>query len=295
MLSTLKSFIRVARRSRPPMRVPLGLKTSDTCIVLGNGPSLDGDIRNHLGVISAMDSFCVNQFAESDLYATIKPKYYVFADPSYWSPGEPEELVQMREVLYQRIKSETSWDLGIFAPFAARQMLTSIFPQPSNVRLIFYNNVAVAGWGRMINALYRFGLGMPHVQNVLVAAIFLSLRMDYRSIILVGADHSWHQSIALDDNNRVCLMDSHFYHSEAQLKPFGEGRYRMDNLFVAFGRMFEGYWALRRYSDHLGSQIYNASSTTFIDAFDRRGLSGLLRDHEASLTAPGGPSEPVGR
>jgi hypothetical protein len=234
------------------------------------------------------DSFCVNQFAESELYTVIRPKYYVFADPSYWNASEPEELLLMRDRVFQRIILRTSWDLDIYAPFEARQLFVDVFSKSTNIRLTFYNNVSVSGCSRVTYALYDLGLGIPHVQNVLVAAIFLALRMHYRDIIVIGADHSWHQSLALDDANRVCLVDRHFYHSKADLRPFGEGRFTMATLFFAFGKMFEGYWALKNYSEYLGARIYNSSSTTFIDAFERRSLPEILAESKSLPAAPGG-------
>jgi hypothetical protein len=52
----------------------------------------------------------------------------------------------------------------------------------------------------------------------------------------------------------------------------------MDAIFHALGRMFEGYWKIDEYTKHLGAQIYNASSVTYIDAFKRMSFSDIGKE-----------------
>jgi hypothetical protein len=247
---------------------------------LGNGPSLYPDLRSYVDTARQIDIFCVNQFAESDLYEKLRPKYYVFADPSYWLDSEPEEILLMVARVISRIKGCTSWPLTVYAPFPARRAFEAAFSTAPNIRVVYYNNVPVAGPKRFAYALYRFGVGAPHIQNVLVASLFLALRMGYKNVVLLGADHSWHQTLVLDAANQICVKDEHFYDSDAELKPFGEGRFNMHMLFTAFGKMFEGYCRIEDYSQYLGARIYNASSLTFIDAFQRRSLADALAEFQ---------------
>jgi hypothetical protein len=43
----------------------------------------------------------------------------------------------------------------------------------------------------------------------------------------------------------------------------------MQELFEAFATMFRGYDMLQVYAKSVGCKIYNASSKTFVDAFER--------------------------
>jgi hypothetical protein len=142
------------------------------------------------------------------------------------------------------------------------------------------------------------GLAMPFCQNVLVAALYMTLRLNYKKIIIVGADHSWHQSLLLDDNNLVCMNNRHFYDQETSLSPWSkdgtvDNIWSMGELFHALAKMFEGYEEIEKYSLYRNAKIYNASSMTFIDAFQRRNILSLIEDIWTSVE--GRPSEMGGQ
>lgn len=282
MLATLLSLVRVARKSRYPRKLPEFSK-NDSCFVLGNGPSLFSDLNGRTNSLRSGDIMCVNLFAESDLYQQIEPRYYIFADPAFWEATVPENMVQMRRRCFDHILTRTTWDIIIAAPFEARALFESVFSKGATIRLMFFNNVPLWGNKRVLHLLYSLGLGLPSAQNVLIPALYLALRLGYKNIVLLGADHSWHESVSLDAANRVCLKDRHFYDQEAELKPFSmdgsaERLFTMDSLFHALATMFEGYRKIEDYSRHLGARISNASSVTFIDAFKRRSLSNVMSD-----------------
>lgn len=274
IILTIASLLMVVRYSRFVNKFPKSPLERDTCFVLGNGPSLNADLEKYNDFSCMGDVWCVNQFGESQLYEIIKPKHYVFADPSYWGEVESAKLIEMRNQIFESLIKKTNWPLSIYAPFQAKNYFNQIFQSATNIRLIFYNNVPVRGHKKVVEFFYKHGLGMPMVQNVLVAALFLSIHRGYKKIILLGADHSWHQTLQLDDSNRVCYQDRHFYETEAKLVPFTMGgheqeTFTMPQLFFAFANMFEGYWKIKEYSKFVGAEIYNASSVTYIDAFKR--------------------------
>ena len=255
------------------------------CFVLGNGPTLAMDLKDGLDFLCMGDVVCVNSFVETDLYEKIQPKYYVLADPGYWSTAWSESYVGTRKSLFDQILSKTSWTLTIYVPFEARELFEATFSSARNIHLSFYNTQLLQGNKDTLHMLYDLGLSMPPPQNVLIPALFLPLWLGYRKIILLGADHSWHQTLVLDDDNRVCVRQPHFYETDAKLRPFSMGMksshgeplfFTMDTAFYAFAKMFEGYWRIEKYATHLGAKIYNASSMTFIDAFKRKSIADLM-------------------
>lgn len=283
IFKTVISLARVIVRSHYQVSMPRVANESMPCLVFGNGPSLTEDVCEKIDLIKGLDIFCVGHFAESDLYKIVQPKYYVFADPTFWFPDAPSKTILTRARLFDRIISDTSWPLSICAPFEAREFLIDAFSGAPNISLLFYNNVPLYGMKRIVNMLYDHNLGMPHVQNVLVASLFLALRMGYAKIIMLGADHSWHETLALDEANRVCLRDRHFYDQDARMQPFevdgtGEEIFTMGALFHALGAMFEGYWNIAEYAKRQNAQIINASSVTYIDAFRRKKLPESLTE-----------------
>jgi len=200
----------------------------------------------------------------------------------FWVPDAPIETMKIRGRLFAAIATKTSWRMSVMAPIQAESVLAAAFNQSPWGDPVLFNTTAVLDSLSVSKYLYDHNLGMPPIQNVLVACIYIALRMGHKDIVLLGADHSWHESLALDDQNRVCLKDRHFYDKEASLSPFTmdgspDKIFTMDKLFHALGRMFEGYWSLARYSRSLNAFICNASSTTYIDAFPRTQLETALK------------------
>jgi len=253
------------------------------CVVLGNGPSLTCDISAVHDISQYADIACVNDFAITTLYDAIRPQYYIFADPCWWEEKSPENIISRREAVFSAITKCTIWQLSIFVPYEAAKYFSHIFLPSSYINLRYFNTDSCSDNSIIAHPIYDIGLAMPFCQNVLVAALFLVLRLDYKLIVLLGADHSWHESLALDVNNRVCMKNQHFYDKESTLTTWSkdgtdENIWSMSELFHALGRMFEGYSMLEKYAHHLNAKIYNASSVTFIDAFQRRDIATLIGD-----------------
>lgn len=276
------TLVRVVRHARTPSRLPRMDQSGKPILILGNGPSLDEDIAKALPDLASVDLMCVGRLAESHLYSALRPKYYVFVDPMWWSDNAPEVTKDLRNNLFDDIRKGTHWPMTILAPYAAAGYFKAVFADVDNLRLAFFNNTPVTGEPWLTTAVYDRGLGMPPAQNVLVACLYLCLHMGYKKVILLGADHSWHETLALDEQNRVCLRDRHFYDKAVALRPFtmdgsSDKIFTMDALFFALGRMFAGYWQIAAYAKTLGVRIINASSVTYIDAFPRLQLAEALQ------------------
>lgn len=272
LLATLISIVRIARHSKLT-RWPTRQVHRKCCLVLGNGPSLAADLKGGVD-LQFFDVFCVNRFAESDLYTQLRPQYYVLADPAFWEDGAASELLEMRDRLYKSIRENTSWGMQLFVPMKAVAFFEREFGPHDKIQVLGFNNVDVRGRAQMVHRLFDLGFGCPAAQNVLIPSIYIAIRSGYESVVCLGADHSWHEDIVLDEKNRVCLRDKHFYDTNAELKPWGMGGndgklFSMDAAFFALGKMFEGYWRLKHYAEYKGVKIYNGSSKTYIDAFER--------------------------
>lgn len=280
------TLVRVARHAHNPSRLPKIGRSDKPILILGNGPSLEEDVAEVLPRLASVDLMCVGRLAESSLYPALRPRYYVFVDPMWWSEDAPSVTQTLRANLFERMRTDTQWPMTILAPYAAAAYFKAVFADVPHLHLSFFNNTPVTGEPWLTTAVYDRGLGMPPAQNVLVACLYLCLHMEYKEIMLLGADHSWHETLALDEQNRVCLRDRHFYDKGVALRPFTmdgspDKIFTMDALFFALGRMFAGYWQIAAYAKRLGVRIVNASSVTYIDAFPRIPLDQALRslDH----------------
>ncbi len=277
---TILSLLRIVLHFRKPDKFNQLNLNAKFCFVIGNGPSLQDDLKRIKNLNLITHAWCVNSFAETEFYEKIQPVHYVFADPSYWQVMVSDRISEFREKLFRAIIDRTTWPLTIYIPYEANDYFEKKFIKSKYINLLTYNSVPVSGFPIIVRQLYKFGLGMPLPQNVLISALFLALISGYKKIVLLGADHSWHQTLELDAYNRVCLRDKHFYQEDEILMPFysniEESRtFTMPQLFSVLSKTFEGYWAISEYARYIGVSIINASSVTFIDAFRRSRHSNL--------------------
>lgn len=283
-LRTVLSLMRALRQSRFNCRtLTQTAKEGEACFVLGNGPSLFQDVADRLDFLSNQQVICVNQFANSEWFEKIKPSYYVLVDPMWWLDSAPQQTIVMRDALISSLLEKTNWKLYLLLPHEAKKLYDSKLSNSKYIQLVYFNRTPFWGARKLVYKLYDHGLGMPQAQNVLIAALFLSMRLGFKQIALLGADHSWHESLVLDENNQVCVRYGYFDNRTPKLAPFtidgSTGNiFTMGKIFLAVGRMFESYQEIEMYSCHLGVKITNLSSVTFIDAFKRKSIAAYLSE-----------------
>lgn len=272
--NTCISILKVLIRSDFSSKLPKA--ESDTCIVLGNGPSLKTSLTKHKDFFTIHPLLCVNNFSTTEEFALLKPKYYVILDYAFW-------LSEGKIVLdtVAALESKTTWPIQLFIPKIASssKRFEDLSNKNKNVHINYFNYTVFSGFPSVAHFFYNKNLAMPQSQNVLVASIFLSMNMGFKKTYIVGADHSWHQTLHLEKNNVLCIKDIHFYENEEKVnyRPFKKGThlketFKMYEIFTAWSKVFYGYIALENYSKYKNCRIYNASAITFIDAFEQVNL-----------------------
>jgi hypothetical protein len=108
---------------------------------------------------------------------------------------------------------------------------------------------------------------------VLIPAIMAGIWLGYKEISIVGADHSWMQSIWVDDNNNVVSVQPHFYKDDEKEQKRVDSEYkgyRLHQIINSFYVAFKSYHNIERFARSRGVKIYNATQGSYIDAFERR-------------------------
>lgn len=262
--SSIKSIGKTLLQSRQSARVkPSAL--GDTIIVLGNGPSLRQTIDDHLDTLKSTPCLAVNFAALADDFTAIKPRYYVLADPHFFSSNE---RVQQ---LIARLK-QVDWEMTLFVPATAKNV-----PDFSGSRVTVerFNAVGIDAWPWLETALLRRRLAMPRPRNVLIPSIMIALWLGYKRVLVAGADHSWMQSIWVNERNEVVSVQPHFYK-----EPEGEQKrvdseyrgYRLHEIVHSFYVAFRAYHQIARFAQAIGSQVINVTPGSYIDAFPRSPL-----------------------
>lgn len=273
-VNTCVSILKILIRSKFSNSLPSA--SSDTCIIMGNGPSLKTSLKNNPDFFQKHSIFCVNDFATTNEYTLLKPQYYVILDYAFWmSDGE----IVMNTI--HALEKKTTWPIQLFVPGIAskNKRFTELCKKNKNIHLNYFNYTVFYGFPSIAHFFYNKNLAMPQSQNVMVASIFLSINMGFKQTTIIGADHSWHQTLHLDNNNILCIKDTHFYEDEEKVKyrPFNKGThlqetFKLHEIFAAWAKVFYGYILLEQYSKYKNCKIYNASDVTFIDAFERKKL-----------------------
>lgn len=243
------------------------------CVILANGPCLTKDLQNNSSFISSKKIFCVNFFALSKEYEALKPEYYILAAPEFWLNKTSDYFNEKKEELIARLVEKTNWQMMLLIPFQAKGSdFNKRVSVNSQITFIYYNNTPVEGIKFVSHFLFKLNLGMPRPHNVLIPSIFLALNLGFEKITIFGADHSWHEEIKIDETNRVTVNHEHFYDGQSVCLPMYklDGKeYYIHDIFRKLHYAFKGYFVLRDYSEHLNAKILNASSKSYIDAFER--------------------------
>jgi hypothetical protein len=262
-MNSILSLIKVLFLSNFSLRAAKA--TNPRCGILGNGPSLKVTLEQDVEFLNQLELIAVNLFSTTKEYTQLKPKNYLLLDWSFMNPDHWHGRTGLRGIV-----ENTTWELNLFVP---KKMLKSAYfsnelAQNPNIRPIPFNYTIVSGYTNLTHWLFKQGLGMPQCQNVLVATLFYALNMGFKEIYLFGADHSWHEMIKLDDHNNLVVSDTHFYGQKDYDIAVRETSYMSQQLF-SLHKAFYGYEVLARYARSLGIKVYNASTRSYVDVFEK--------------------------
>lgn len=270
-INTFVSVLKILVQSGFGIQLPLA--QSESCIVLANGPSLKLSLEQHPEFFKQHPLICVNTFALTPEFTSLKPAYYVILDPFFWE----KENEAINET-FKNLEEKTNWDLHLLIPNHAKNQkaFTRLRKNP-HIKITPYNYTVFKGFAGWAHWFYKKNLAMPQSFNVTIAALFMGINMGYKKIYLTGADHTWHENLHMSEDNILHTKVAHFYENEVQVsyKPYFKGSdpqrgtQKAHEFFDIWSRTFKGYWNLKAYADYRRCTIYNASAISFIDAFER--------------------------
>lgn len=265
---TLGKAILLSRR--PSAASPCREGSEGRVIVMGNGPSLRGVIEKERDALMSADRMAVNFAANAPEFASLSPQYYILADPHFFCGLDKDPNVAR---LWKNLAAVT-WPMTLWLPARYRKISAALrMSLPKNVEVKWFNLTPGEGGGALTRRLIDAGLVMPRPRNVLIPAIMCAMREGYKEIELVGADHSWLQSLWVDDANRVVSVQPHFYKDdkkELDRVATEYAGYHLHDILYSMVVAFRSYFDIRRYADRRGVHIVNSTPGSYIDAFDRR-------------------------
>jgi hypothetical protein len=135
------------------------------------------------------------------------------------------------------------------------------------------NCVEYRGYEFLRNIFYKKGLSAPRLQTVANMAIYVGINSGYSEVDLYGADHTFLDSLCVNDKNQLCNRDKHFYDNAAvELKPIimGDGKvWKIANYLEAISYMFKSHDLLEKYSKSENVKIVNCTKGSMIDSYEK--------------------------
>jgi len=282
------SILRILFLSKFNIRLKKGTNY-DSCVILGNGPSLNQFIKEQSDFLSGKATLCVNYFARSkEEYLKFKPDYYVINAPEFWQKEEKEGWQEERMEIFQIIAALTQADIKLFVPKMAKRhkKWKENLEKNEHISIIYFNNIPIEGFRFLTHWAYKSNLGMPRPHNVLIPSILFMINLRYTELYIVGAEHSWLKELFVTNENKVLLSQKHFYHADKneEKTEFNTGKARpmylgatkkerkLHEVLEKFFYAFRSYWELKDYAAYRGTEIFNLTKDSYIDAFTKRQL-----------------------
>lgn len=268
VMAVKENFRNYIRRAGPAGDPARGM------VILGNGPSLAGDLPRLVErrEYAAKDFMAVNYFALDERFTTVRPAYYVLSDPMFFRDSAYRDRVAE---LYRALNEKVAWPMNLYVQYynPERFDYRAALPNP-NIRIVRFHSQMYSGFRCLEFRLFRRGLGSANFGTVVQVGEYVALLLGYRSIELYGVDHTLLDGLCVDDGNRLCRADRHYYDAEPRAPQpvymkVPHVPYTMSVYLAEVAELFRGHEVLRDYAAWLGACIVNRTRGSMIDAYER--------------------------
>ena len=281
LVQSILSFLKILFRSN--LFLKKHKTETETCIILGNGPSLKKVLENEQDILNATTLICVNKFPDTPHFTKLKPEYFIFASPHYWETDTIDPNTSVRKNIVKALIEKVDWNLNMFCPNQAKSNPSFVQKLKSNpnINLIFYNTTPIEGLAYFNRLFMNLGWGSPRPHNVLIPATLMAINCGFKRILLTGADHSWIPLISVTEENIALVNQQHFYDENTSKSDLmyvdAKTPRRLHEILEKFMYSFRSYFDLKDYAETKGVKIYNCTPGSFIDAFDRKPLQEIYK------------------
>lgn len=267
---SIKSLFKLMLKSRKSTILKVA-SDEDSIIIMGNGPSLNDAIVNSFDKLTTIPTLAVNFAANAPQFTQLRPRYYVLADPHFFVATDDVNVKKLMNNI-----SSIDWKMTLFVPFEAKKRGFAI--NNENIKVEYFNFIAVEGFEWIENWAYASGRGMPRPRNVLIPSIMIAMKLGYGNIYVTGADHSWTKTLSVNERNEVVSIQPHFYKEDEQEQKrikVDYLKYPLHQIIYSFYVAFKAYHKIQHYALHRGVKVYNSTPESFIDAFPRKPLGDI--------------------
>lgn len=250
--------------------------------VLVNGPSLKKVLDDYDEGVYQFDenSFMVNLSPLDSRFFKIKPKHFLLSDPIFYQDFA-QKKEQVRK-MYDLLDEKVDWDLFLYMDFVNEWEYDKLI-EYSRIVNPHIHFVRLNRWhcssldARIRHKLYEKGWFMPEDGTIANVAIYVALIEGYKEIELYGADHNMFLELAVNDNNELCSLDSHFYedgkpkmHVLKNCLTTEDKAFRVHEFLYIVYVMFNSHNLLQQFAEYMRAKIINCTPGSMIDSYERR-------------------------
>ena len=214
----------------------------------------------------------VNFFALDERFETVRPAYYVLSDPMFFRDSVCRDRVAE---LYRTLAEKVTWPMNLYVQYYNPEHFDyrAALPNP-NIRIVRFHTQLYRGFRGVEFWLFRRGLGSANFGTVVQVCEYVALLLGYKTLELYGVDHTLLDGLCVDEENRLCRADGHYYDAApATPKPIFQKvphrPYTMSVYLAEVAELFRGHEVLRDYAASLGARIINRTRGSMIDAYER--------------------------
>ena len=253
-------------------RAGRGSAMGEKVAILGNGPSLAKELPALVAKRDEYDFMAVNFFAEDERFVELKPAYYILSDPMFFRATAMQQRV---DALYRLLAERVSWPMTLYVQYYNPEKFDYRAALPNdNIRIVPFHTTLYEGFSSVRHWLFKRGLGSANYGTVVQVGEYVALLLGYRRLELYGVDHTLFDGLVVDEQNRLCRRDSHYYDTapvepKPIMKKVPAEPYTVAEYLAETAQLFRGHEILRDYAASLGAEIVNCTKCSLIDSYKR--------------------------
>ncbi len=238
--------------------------------IIANGPSLaQQDLRRLRDEVTIV----VNSFYLHPHLNEIQPKYWVIADPLYWTSPEQYLLPIINGIRSHELNTR------LVMPSGAIPLMSQLNFGPAIEPYFFHYDFDHQDPVKTVD----FTTGVPPFgQTVVIPALMLAYFLGCDPIYLLGCDHDWFSWTA---DTYGAAEFPHFYQPDGK-KEAGSAHqelYDFNEISRIVRVMKHQYSRLLEYGEAKGFKVYNATAGGYLDIFPRVDYSSLVARGEPAF------------
>lgn len=251
-------------------------KNYDKTVLLGNGPSLNNDIKKVIKDRDSSEIYVLNYFAVTELFFQIKPECYVLTDRMFWDQGVNEDIKKDNEKLFLHL-DKVNWKMNLICHEGGFKYITERLNKNINIKVSKVNSAHIEFNSEKI-CLFALNLNIitPNFINGLVMLLWHAIYKNRTDIEIYGADFSLFKEYYIDqETNDLFNSAPHFYKNtkaedNASRKYPNEPKKMMHTRMLQQSSSFYQMYILSKLAKNRKIQVTNLSSNSFLDCFDRK-------------------------